>query len=77
LVIESSIHHAVIDTVLSELPDEHKGIFLEHVTNQNHEGAWEIVKKYLSEPEEKIRHAINKLKSEFIKDIRAVHDLND
>lgn len=78
LVIESTIHHIIIDTVLTELPDEHKHTFLKHVTDEDHKSIWELLRSVIKDPEEQIRYAVNKYKKEIMKDIRDLHDkIND
>ena len=72
LVIESSIHHVIIDTLLTELPDAHKRMFLHHLAHNDHESIWDLLRKGLHKPEEKIKEAVQKLKTDFLEDIRGV-----
>lgn len=74
VVIESSLHHVVIDVLLTELPEEHKENFLHHLAKNDHDSIWKVLKEAIQEPEERIRYALDKLKKELIKDIRDVHD---
>ncbi|OGK29722.1 hypothetical protein A3B02_02045 [Candidatus Roizmanbacteria bacterium RIFCSPLOWO2_01_FULL_42_14] len=70
LVFESTMHHIVVDVVLTHLPDEHKKPFIHHVSKENHDGAWSIIKEHIQEPEQKIREAVEALKQELLADIQ-------
>jgi len=74
VVIESSLHHVIVDVLLTDLPEEHKGNFLHHLAKNDHDSIWKVLKNAIKEPEERIRYALDKLKKELIKDIRVVHD---
>ena len=43
LILESSLHHQIIDLVLTELPDEHKKSFMLHLANDDNESTWKVV----------------------------------
>ncbi len=66
---ESNIHHAVLDTVLSELPQEDKKEFLRHVRDDNHDKIWDLLKTKAENIENKIRKTAEALKAELLKDI--------
>lgn len=66
---ESNVHHAVLDTVLSELPEEDKKEFLKHVTEEEHDKVWEILKEKAENIEDKIKKTAQDLLAEFHKDI--------
>jgi hypothetical protein len=44
-LIETNIHSAVIDTVLSNLDEENKKIFLKNLVSNNHSNTWEHLNK--------------------------------
>lgn len=69
-LINSNFHHSILDTVLSELQEEDKKKFLEHFTNDDHEKIWEHLKSKTENIQEKIKKAAEKLKNEFLKDIK-------
>lgn len=69
-LIEANIHSAVIDTVLSNLNEENKKIFLNNLVSDNHSKTWEHLKKNNKDMEEKIKETINFIKKELIKDIK-------
>src|SRR3989338_2826250 len=55
-LVESNIHQAILDTILSELTAEDKKNFLEHLSEGDHERIW----KFLSERVEGIKEKIHK-----------------
>lgn len=69
VVIESSVHHVVLDTVLSQLSEEDKKTFLSHVHAEKHDTIWELLQKKTKDIEKKILKAIDKLKKDLHKDI--------
>lgn len=69
-LIETNIHSAVIDTVLSNLDEENKKIFLKNLVSNNHSNTWEHLNKNNKEIENKIKETINFIKKELIKDIK-------
>ncbi len=72
VVVESTVHHVVIETVLSELSEDDKKLFLAHVVHDRHDQVWKILNDKTRNIDKKIRRAIDKLKNEFHKDIKKV-----
>ena len=69
VVVESSIHHVVMDTVLSELSDEDKKALLMHIHEEKHESVWDLLKAKVHNVEEKIKTAVQAITNEFHSDI--------
>lgn len=69
-LIESNIHHTVLDLVLSELTESDKKIFLTHIAEENHDKIWKLLKEKTKNIEEKIKKAAEDLKKELHKDIK-------
>ena len=69
-LVESNIHHAILDLVLSELSEEDKKIFLMHVAEESHDKIWKFLKEKTIDIEEKIKKAAEDLKKELHKDIK-------
>lgn len=69
-LIDSTLHHHILDTVLSELSDEDKHIFLEHVSRKEHDKVWELLNKKVDKIEDKIKQAAEELKKEIHQDIK-------
>ena len=50
MIIESSIHHKVVDIILTELSEDHKIIFLEHIGSDDHDNVWELLGRAIKKP---------------------------
>lgn len=68
-LIDSSLHHAILDAVLSELSETDKKKFLEHVATEEHDKLWEFLNKKVDNIEDKIKDTAEKLTEELHKDI--------
>jgi hypothetical protein len=73
-LIDSNVHHTVLELILSELAKEDKKVFLEHVAGENHEKVWELLNQKVDKIEEKITKAASDLKVELHKDIKESKD---
>jgi|SRR3989338_9887899 len=70
LIVESHIHQVVVDTVLSELSEEDKKMFLMYLAHNRHDEVWEHLKKNIENVEGKIRKAVDDLKKDLHTDIK-------
>lgn len=77
VIMESSIHHLVMDTVLSELSEDEKKVFLLHVHKKEHENTWQFLKAKIHAVEDKIRSAVQSLVHELKGDIHEAKSLKD
>lgn len=68
--VHGSIHMTVLDVILSDLPEEHKKTFLEHVANENHIAVWKHLIRHTAGMEEKLRNSILSLTKEFVADMK-------
>ena len=69
---EASLHKAVLNTILSELAEEDKELFLNHLSIENHIKLWELLNLKIPRIEEKIRNEGTELLNDFIDDIRNI-----
>jgi len=69
-IIDESIYHTVLEAILSELSEEDKKVFLEHLVSDDHGKIWEFVNKKVENIEEKIVKAANDIKDEIHIDIK-------
>ena len=69
-LVESSLHHAVLDTILSELSDRDKEEFVKQLAEGNDKRIWEFLNKKVDNIEEKIKDAAEELKRELHKDMK-------
>ena len=72
VIIEATVHHVVVDTVLSELSEDDKRIFLKHLATDDHESLWKHLNSNLKNIESKILKSVNKVKKDFQKDIKKI-----
>lgn len=72
LIIHETIHHVVIDTVMTELSEEDKQRFLQHIQSEDHPSIWSLLKEKIQDIEEKIKTAITKHTSVLHEDIDEV-----
>ena len=66
---EANIHAMVINTVLPELSEDDKKIFLKNLLSDNHEETWEHLLNNAQNIESKISQSLKNLKQELLKDI--------
>ena len=71
-LIESNIHHTILDLVLSELSEDDKKLFLSHLAEGKHDKTWELLNKKVSGIEAKIQHAADDLTKKLHEDIKKV-----
>lgn len=71
-LIDSNLHHEILDLVLSELNSEDKKTFLHHLASEDHDKVWKFLKEKVDNIEEKIKKTAEDLKKEFHKDIKEV-----
>lgn len=68
-LVDSSLHHTVLDVILSELPTVDKKIFLTHLKENDHGKIWQFLNQKAIGVEEKIKKAVDDLKMELHKDL--------
>jgi hypothetical protein len=68
-LVDANIHSTIVNTVLSNLTEEDKRIFLKNLVANNHEIIWIHLKGKTKNIEGKIVKSVKALKKEFYKDI--------
>lgn len=71
-LVEHTINHKVLDTVLSELEEKEKSIFLKFLAQDDHNKIWDHLKERIIDIEIKVKNAANEVIEEFHKDIEKV-----
>ena len=69
-LVDSSLHHIILDAVLSELSEEDKQKFLVHFKNNDHDKIWQLLNEKVDKIEEKIKTCADDLKKELHKDLK-------
>ncbi len=68
-IVESSLHHAILDAILSELSEKDKEIFLTYITENDDDKIWKFLNAKIDKIEEKIIKTAEGLKKELHQDI--------
>lgn len=69
-LVEHNLHHAILDSVLSELSDKDKEEFLRLMAEDDNDKIWELLSKRVDHIEDKIKQTADDLKTEIHKDIK-------
>ncbi len=69
-LLDESIYHTVLETILSELSEDDKKIFLSHLMEDEHGKIWEFVNSKVENIEEKIVKASEDIKQKLHSDIK-------
>lgn len=72
-LMESSLHHTILDAILSELSPDDKKLFLSALAQDNHEVIWTFLKEKIDGIEGKIQKVADELKKELHEDIDEVY----
>jgi len=67
--MDSSLHHVILDAILSELTAADKQIFLKELATDDHEAIWKFLRSKITGIEDKIQYAAEELKKELHEDI--------
>lgn len=68
-LIDTNLHHEVVDVILSQLSDEDKKIFLTHLSREDDAKVWELLNSKAENIEDKIKLAAEVVKKELHEDI--------
>lgn len=69
-LIDSSLHHTILDAVLSQLKDDEKIVFLNHLKVNDHSKIWQFLNTKIDNIEDKIKKTAKDLKDELHEDIK-------
>ena len=69
-LIDSSLHHTILDAVLFELSPQDKKVFLKTLEENDHSKIWKFLNDRVDKIEEKIKRAAEDLKQELHKDLK-------
>lgn len=72
-LMDSSLHHVILDAILTELSPTDKKLFLEELATDDHEAIWKFLRTKITGIENKIQKAADELKKELHEDIKEVH----
>lgn len=69
-LIDSSLHHAILDAVFSELSNQDKRVLVNHLSEGDHEKIWSFLQGKIENVEDKIKKVADDLKKEIHKDMK-------
>ncbi|MBP9691435.1 hypothetical protein KBD81_05140 [Candidatus Woesebacteria bacterium] len=69
MLVHESLHHVVLDVVLTKLTSTEGKQFLSHVTHGCHDEIWLLLSSKIEDPETEIKNAITAFISELHADI--------
>ena len=69
-LVDSSLHHTILDAVLSQLSNKDKEVFLNHLKEEDHDRIWQFLNEKVQDIEEKIQNAAEELKNKLKKDLK-------
>ena len=72
-LMESSLHHAILDAILSELTASDKKLFLKELADEDHDAIWTFLKKRIDNIEGKIEKTAEDLQEQLHQDIDEVN----
>ncbi len=68
-LIDSTLHHHILDTILDQLAPADKEIFLKHLTENNHDRIWQFLNEKVEKIEDKIKTTSELLKEKLHQDL--------
>lgn len=74
-LIDSSLHHTILEAVLLELSDQDKKIFIEYLNENNHDKIRHFLNEKVERIEKKIKNTAEQLIKEFKKDLKEAKQL--
>lgn len=69
-LVDSSLHYAILDAILSELSNQDKRVFLKHLSEDDHDKIWKFLNEKVDNIEEKIKKVAEDLKRELNEDLK-------
>ncbi len=69
-LVDVSLHHTVLDAILSQLKEEDKRVFMHQLTVNDHQKIWKFLNEKVDNIEDRIKNTAEQLKKELLKDIK-------
>lgn len=69
-LVDSSLHHTILNAIFAELSDDDKRVFAVHLNKDDHDKIWQFLNEKVTGIENKIKQAADGLKKELHKDIK-------
>lgn len=69
-LIDTSIHHTILDAIFSELSDQDKIELFKHLISGDNDRIWQLLNSKVDNVEEKIKNVADELKIQLREDIK-------
>lgn len=69
-VAERTLHHSILNLVLSELSEQDKKLFLSHHASENHDEIWSLLNSNVKNIEKKIKTVADTVSNKLHKDLK-------
>ena len=69
-LIDSTLHHTILDSILSQLGDSDKRVFLQSFSENDHDKIWKFLTERVDNIEDTIKKAVEDLKEQLHKDLK-------
>lgn len=73
-LLDSSLHHTILDAIFSQLSESDKKVFASHLQEGQHEKIWKFLNEKIDHVEDKIRAVARDLKDKLHKDLKEAKD---
>lgn len=75
-LLDSSLHHTILDAIFSQLNEEDKKVFATYLQEGEHEKIWKFLNEKIDGVEDKIKKVAKDLKKELYKDLKEAKSLH-
>ena len=75
-LLDSSLHHTILDAIFSQLNEEDKKVFASHLKENKQDKIWKFLNEKIDNVEDKIKLAAKDLKKELHKDLKEAKKLH-
>ncbi len=76
-LVDSSLHNAILDAILSELKESDKRVFLQHLSENSHDKIWKFLNDKIDNIEDKIKKTAKDLEDELLKDLKKAKNTHE
>lgn len=74
-LLDSSLHHIILDAILSELSDSDKRAFMQYAAGEDHDQIWKFLNEKIDGVEDKIKRSAEDLKFKLHEDLKKANKL--
>ncbi len=75
-LLDSSLHHTILDAIFSQLTEEDKKTFVAYLQENEHKKIWKFLQEKIDDVEDKIKKVAKDLKDNLHKDLKEAKKLH-